>query len=253
MDTIPSSRSGPSPTRRLAGRCVALAALIFLGLQGAQHAYYFQNTAHVELQLLQVEDFALVGVEVEASGRVLLTPRLAEDVLKLLSPVQRQVFLADTGPWLEWWNHAAADLFIRECVGRIGGEDERGQRNLIFVVGADDRLVSEVVGRALTESILQFHARRRIEQDMVEVNRLRAEITKLGDQATEEMRQKLRAMSFGSFRTTTGIRAVKPSSPGADEDKQFISRRFLRLATWNASFAFLVGATVLGVCVLRRR
>ena len=97
MDTIPSSRSGPSPTRRLAGRCVALAALIFLGLQGAQHAYYFQNTAHVELQLLQVEDFALVGVEVEASGRVLLTPRLAEDVLKLLSPVQRQVFWPTQG------------------------------------------------------------------------------------------------------------------------------------------------------------
>jgi hypothetical protein len=100
---------------------------------------------------------------------------------------------------------------------------------------------------------LQFHARRQIEQDMVEVNLLRAEIDKLGDQATEEMRQKLRAMSFGSFRTATLVRKIAPGSPVTSEHKRFIPRRFVRLAAWNASFAFLVGAIVLGVCVARRR
>lgn len=230
------------------------AAVVFLGLQGSQYAYYFKHAARAKLRIAQAADFASLGVEVKASGRVLLTQRLAEDILKALPPEQRQIFLADTGHWLDWRSHSATDFLIRECVGRIGDEDQYGSRDVVLVVGADDPLVAETVGRELINSLLQFHARRQIEQDMVEVNLLSAEIVRLGDQATEEMRQKLRAMNMGwSARTTTLVRKIAPGAPIISEGRRFMPRRFLRLATWNASFAFLVGSAILGLCVLRRR
>lgn len=253
MDTMPLAHSGLSSTRRLAVRCVALAALIFLGLQGAQYAYYFQHTAHAGLQIRKITDYSSLGVEVKTSGRVLLTPRLASDILGVLPPAERQTFLADTGHWLDWRSPSAEDLLIRECVGRIGDENQHGLRDVVFVVGATDRLMAEAVGRGLVDSILQFNARRRIEQDMVEVNLLSAEIAKLGDRAPDEMRQKLRAMSFGSFRTETLVRKIAPGAPVISEGKRFMPRRFMRLAAWNAGFASLVGAAVFGVCALRRR
>lgn len=235
------------PDRRKGLSCfrssLVVAAAVFAVILILDRDRYLRHERWTEFQLLRHDprvgnplpmDPTAGGEFVTAWLGLALNPKIAPRVELQLSEAEK-VALRSEARRPFFWKSQPEDWLTRVC--SVIRKDDR----ISVRVYLTDANLAERVGRVVADQVIQFAIRLRIDEQMMEDQRLFREVERLGDKAPPEMKQKLREASMGTGMQMFHMRMADRFYPKASDGKIIV---WWRLG--EAAAQAMVGALVCG-------